>query len=293
MQDLSPDLLRLMPLPSPDGGEDKNDRGIVLVIGSSAMVPGAALLSVEAALRGGAGKVQAAVPRALSSGFGLAVPESAVIGLSDDFAADSALGKALRGADAILVGPGIMNGEAAAAYTRASLVQPNKKFVLDAGALEILRPLQNAVESQSGNIVLTPHAGEMAQLLDRPKSRIEAEPVDSAIEAARQYQAVVALKGAITYIATPKGELYRNICAASGLGTGGSGDVLAGLIVAFLARGAAPLTAALWGVYVHSRAGEELAGAVGTLGFLGREIPARVPAILDKLSAEKPEKGLP
>jgi len=94
----------------------------------------------------------------------------------------------------------------------------------------------------------------------------------------------VVMKGPLTYVVAPSGQAWRNEGGGPGLGTSGSGDVLAGLIAGFAARGASALDAALWGVWVHGQAGARLAGSVGSLGFLARELGAEVPAILDRFA---------
>ena len=120
--------------------------------------------------------------------------------------------------------------------------------------------------------MLTPHAGEMAALLSIPKEEVVADPVLAARQAAAKFQAVVALKGATTWIVSPSGEAWKHDDGVIGLGTSGSGDVLAGVIGGLLARGAPPLVAALWGVRLHARAGHRLTASIGPLGFLAREI---------------------
>jgi NAD(P)H-hydrate repair Nnr-like enzyme with NAD(P)H-hydrate dehydratase domain len=95
---------------------------------------------------------------------------------------------------------------------------------------------------------------------------------------------VVALKGGSTHIAAPDGRCWINESGCVGLGTSGSGDTLAGLVAGLLARGAEPAQALLWGVYVHAQAGARLAGRIGELGFLARELPGEMPGVLDELA---------
>jgi ADP-dependent NAD(P)H-hydrate dehydratase len=131
--------------------------------------------------------------------------------------------------------------------------------------------------------VLTPHAGEMAAMLGRPRDEVEADQARFAREAAARFGAVVALKGAQTFVAAPGGESYRNARGDVGLATSGSGDTLAGIVGGLLARGAEPVQAAVWGVYLHARAGRRLAERIG-IGFLAREIPAEIPPLMRELS---------
>jgi NAD(P)H-hydrate repair Nnr-like enzyme with NAD(P)H-hydrate dehydratase domain len=122
----------------------------------------------------------------------------------------------------------------------------------------------------------------MAQLLGCAKEETEAS-ADAAIEAARQWNAVVALKGATTFIATPTGQLWRHSSGQPGLGTSGSGDVLAGLAAGFAARGAPLVQAAAWSVVLHALAGARLARRMGPMGYLAREIAGEVPALMKQM----------
>jgi hydroxyethylthiazole kinase-like uncharacterized protein yjeF len=140
-----------------------------------------------------------------------------------------------------------------------------------------------AASPHAGPVLLTPHAGEMAHLCGSDKAAIEADPGPAALQAARRWQAVVALKGAATMLAAPDGSLWRHEAAVPGLATAGSGDVLAGLIAGLAARGATLLQAAAWGVALHARAGQRLARQHGSLGYLASELAAEVPALLEAL----------
>ena len=132
-------------------------------------------------------------------------------------------------------------------------------------------------------MIVTPHSGEMAAILGRSKEEIKADPQDAALEAASALQAVVAMKGAKTYIAAPDGRLYLNRYGCIGLATSGSGDTLAGIIAGLAARGADPVQATVWGVYLHARAGDSLAKRIGPLGFLARELLAEIPALMQNV----------
>ena len=132
--------------------------------------------------------------------------------------------------------------------------------------------------------LLTPHAGEMAHLTGATKEAVSADPERHAREAALRWNAVVALKGATTYIATPDGDCWRHVGSQPGLGTSGSGDVLAGIIVGLMARGVPLAQAAVWGIALHAHAGRALAERLGPIGYLARELPAEIPILLDKLA---------
>jgi len=128
--------------------------------------------------------------------------------------------------------------------------------------------------------VLTPHAGEMASLLDIDKRDVEADPPAAARLAAERFGAVVALKGAESWIADPGGALLYYRGGSVGLGTSGSGDTLAGIVTGLAARGAEPVAGAAWGVWAHGAAGRVLARRTAAVGFLARELLAEIPALV-------------
>jgi NAD(P)H-hydrate repair Nnr-like enzyme with NAD(P)H-hydrate dehydratase domain len=129
--------------------------------------------------------------------------------------------------------------------------------------------------------VILPHAGEMAGLLGWTREQVEADPEASARRAAETLGVVGVIKGPCSYVVAPDGRCFRFEGGGVGLATSGSGDTLAGIVGGLCARGADPLTAALWGVYVHGEAGRALSDRVGRVGFLAREILDEIPAIVN------------
>lgn len=296
---ITAETLRRCPLPQPGDDDDKDRRGRVLVVGGCTAVPGGALLAGTAALRAGAGKLQMAVPCSVAIPLGLAVPESLVVALPETgdggiaaAAADGLLDRAGR-CSAVLVGPGMLDGPCVAALTIALLagMEPGPCVVLDAAALTSLGRVGEGgaacLHRHRGRVVLTPHAGEMAGLLGCSRAAVEADPLAAGRRAAAAFQAVVAMKGAITHVVTPQGDCWSYHDGTVGLATGGSGDTLAGIAAGLLARGAAPLNAAIWAVWLHGEAGNRLSRTRGPLGFLARELLAEIPAamVLPDLSA--------
>lgn len=291
---VTPELLRSMPLPRHEEGDDKEGRGRVLVVAGSVEVPGAALLSGVAALRAGAGKLQIATCRSVAPHLGLAVPEALVAGLDETpgggVSADEADRLAARAArcDALLIGPGMANGEGEASLLTARLlerVEGGPGIVLDAAAMADLRNCGAALRRHAGRVVVTPHAGEMAKLIGMPREEVEADPVGAARRAAGALHAVVAMKGGCTFIVSPQGAVWSCDQGNIGLATSGSGDTLAGVIAGLAARGATPLQATLWGVFLHGEAGNRLARARGPVGFLARELLAEIPSIMAGVGA--------
>lgn len=276
---------RRHPLPAIGDGLDKEARGRVLIVGGSAFVPGALLLTADAALRAGAGKVQLATIAPAALALGVALPEAAVIALETDDgeiargAADT-LERFVANCDTLVLGPGMSCGEGTPALVAAVLAGVAGTVVLDAGALTAVRDRADVVRALAGRAVLTPHPGELATLTGCDKAAIEADPARAACDAADAFGAVVVLKSAETHVAAPGGVLLHFVSDAAGLGTAGSGDVLAGVIGGLLARGAEPVCAAAWGVWLHGTAGSAAAARIGPVGFRASELAAEIPALM-------------
>lgn len=259
-QDLDSRVLQAHPLPRIGVGTDKDARGRVFMIAGSASSPGAALLAGEAALRGGAGKVVLATARSIALALGAAAPEFGFISLAqtadgEPDANDRAVDGGAEHCDALLLGPGLMNKENTRKLALRILKTAPAPLVLDAAAITALHDDFDSVRAGKQARILTPHAGEMASLMRVAKDEVERSPQAMALTGAQALDSILVLKGAVTYIATPGGDLWRNTGGASGLATAGSGDTLAGLIAALLARGAAPLRACLWGSLYTRRRG--------------------------------------
>jgi hydroxyethylthiazole kinase-like uncharacterized protein yjeF len=288
MTALDRDWLADHPLPQPEGETDKNRRGRVLAAGGAATVPGALLLTGEAAFRAGAGKVQLATIASAALALGIALPEAGIYALpeheSGEIAAEAGakLRDLLDQSDTLVVGPG-MGAEAPASEILAAILarpDPDRTLLLDAAMLAAAPAYEAALRAWEGRIVLTPHPGEMARLMDCDEEAARADPATLAQSAADRFGAIVALKGPRTHIAAPGAPLLEYPGGGVGLATGGSGDVLAGIIAGLLARGAAPRVACAWGVWLHGEAGRAVAARVGPMGFLARELPAEVPALM-------------
>lgn len=292
IQRLDAAALQAWPLPMPSADGDKEDRGHVMIIGGSREMPGAVILAATAALRAGAGKLTVATGQSVAQLVASALPESRVIGLPETegggippYCVESFRSLTKRKVDAILIGPGMQDEAAISTFVRALLpIFPDAKIVLDACAMGVVRGSQayqeDAENTGPTRLILTPHAGEMARLLGDDKEVIRADPHTAARDAARNWNAVVALKGAVTCIASPDGQLWQHDDGNIGLASSGSGDVLAGIIAGLAARGAGVEQATAWGVMLHARAGRQLAERIGPLGFLAREITDEIPSAL-------------
>ena len=288
VQIVDAELLRGMPLPVPEGHTDKDSRGKVLIAGGSAMSAGAVTLSGDAALRAGAGKVMLAVPQPLALPIAVGFPEAGVTGFAvtakghpSPHKASEQIGALIPQADASLLGPGLAD-ESSAQKVAQALLQTHRgmHFVIDAMCVTGLWDQARLVAKHAGSLVITPHPGEMAALTGLSKDKINEDPMRVAQDVAAHLRCIVVLKGAQTVIVDPDGLTYLYKGGGVGLATSGSGDVLAGVLVALMARGAKPIEAAVWSVYLHGEAGRRLAASVGPVGFLARELPAEIPRLM-------------
>ena len=274
--------LDVFPLPEVSGG-DKDSQGQILILAGSRSVPGAALLAAHAAMRAGAGKLQIATVESFAVPLAIAMPEAMVLGFAeaDDggFALDSidSLIEAAAKAVAIVAGPGLA-GNASGAPLAGKSCALGKRLALDAALLHALA--DHDARHATVPPVLLPHAGEMASLLDCTPEEIEAEPLAAGRRAADRFGAVTLVKGVRSHVVAPDGRAWLYCGGGPGLGISGSGDVLAGIVGGLLARGAEPLTALLWSVWLHGEAGAALGRRIGPRGFLARELPAEIPALL-------------
>jgi hydroxyethylthiazole kinase-like uncharacterized protein yjeF len=287
---ITPGVLRRMPLPFPDEEGDKEGRGRVLVVGGGRETPGAVILAGVAALRAGAGKLQVATVAGNAPLVAASIPEARVFALPETAAgnfagsASAKLEKHLGEAQCVCIGPGMLEDASVVRFVAKTLrCCRDVPVVVDAGAIACLGGGSRLLHALEGRAVVTPNAEELGEIFGETKDKIRAAPLEAARRAARDFRAVVALKGRETFVASPTGEVYVNRRGSVGLATSGSGDVLAGVIAGLVARGCEPLRAAVWGVYLHARAGERLAGHTGPLGFLARELPVEIPKLMSEL----------
>ncbi|MFN8541301.1 MAG: NAD(P)H-hydrate dehydratase [Thermomicrobiales bacterium] len=290
-------LLAEWSLPAPGQDADKDARGHVVIVGGDARVPGGALLAATAVLRAGAGRVQLAVAAPVAAALGVAVPEALVQALpaTDDGAPDpeqlEVAEELCRKATAVVVGPGLLDPQ-----TGGAILAPvagwmdEGVLVVDAAALAgVTEELGRRLD---GRLVLTPNAIEAAFLLDSTTERIAADLDATARTIATRFRATVALKGRETRVVGPDGCLFVNRAGNVGLAVSGSGDALVGIVGGLVARGASPVQAMVWAVHLHALAADELAEVAGPLGYLPRELPDRLPALLGALGRAGGEDGV-
>jgi ADP-dependent NAD(P)H-hydrate dehydratase / NAD(P)H-hydrate epimerase len=291
------ELAPLLPARRPDS--HKGDYGHALLVAGSPGKAGAAVLAARAAVRAGAGLVTAAVPAPLLATVDLGSLESMTLALpattSGQLAAAAvdAVREALAGKQALAVGPGLGQEEETAAAIRRLVLSSDAPLVLDADGLNAFAGRARELAGRS-DALLTPHPGEMGRLLGIATAEVQADRPAAARRAAAETGAVVVLKGHLSLVAAPSGEVWVNPTGNPGMASGGSGDVLTGLLAALLAQGLDPLSAARLGVYLHGLAGDLAAGladggegdrSTGGAGAPGWTPPLAASDLLDRLPA--------
>jgi hydroxyethylthiazole kinase-like uncharacterized protein yjeF len=261
--------------------------GSVLVCGGSVGLTGAPSLASEAAMRAGAGYVTACVPGSLNLVFEMRLLEVMTVPLADAggrLAADGAE-EALRRSErvqSLVLGPGLGREQDAVAFARHVAAAAQVPLLLDADGLSAHAGELAAIAGRNAPTVLTPHAGELGRLLDEDSAVVQAHRLRSVRSAAVVGNAIVVLKGDDTLVAHPDGRVAVSRGAAPALATAGTGDVLSGVIGAYLAKAMDPFHAACAGVFVHARAGRLAAEQVGAEGVIARDVIELLPRALPR-----------
>lgn len=282
--ELDRSALRDMPLPPyPDAGKTRH--GYLVVVAGSRFTAGSALLTATAAQRTGVGQVSIVTTASAAAPLAMHDPEAKVVPVAEDdgggFGPEvvPALCDQAKTCGAVVGGPGIEPNAASAEVARTMLAL-DVAAVIDAGLLYALPALESECRARSIPPILLPQSAEMAAILGCSEEEVEKDRPGCARRAAERFGALVLAKGSTSHVAAPDGRTWTWRGGAPGLGVAGSGDTLAGIIGALLARATEPLTALLWGVVLHGEAGEMLSAKVGPVGFLAREIPDEIPALL-------------
>jgi NAD(P)H-hydrate epimerase len=265
---------------------NKGDAGKVLVIAGSRGKTGAACLAGESALRAGVGLVTIATPRSaqpvIASRVLTECMTEALAETPQGAVAHEALQHALEFAaarDVVAIGPGLGSAEESTrAFVRAVAMQRERPLVLDADALNALVPWgENLRGSPDHPMILTPHPGEMARLTGKTIAEVVDHRVEIAREFATAHHVIVVLKGSRSLIAAPDGEVYVNPTGNAGMATGGTGDVLTGMVAGLLAQKPGdPLAAAIAAVYLHGLAGDIAASRLGMRAMIASDITAHL-----------------
>jgi hydroxyethylthiazole kinase-like uncharacterized protein yjeF len=269
------ELLAEAPVPPADG--DKTQRGDLVLVAGNASCPGAALLGAVAALRVGTGRVQILTASTVVQALGVAAPEVLVAPWETGAPLPPPVATLLQRADAVCIGPGMGEDAADAARAVATELPPSKPLLLDALALPAARELR----ASGRRCVLTPNVREAQQLADSDETDVAllAELLAHALDV------TVAVRGATTVVTD--GERAWSEEGAIGLGTAGSGDVLAGIAGGLLARGLSDVAAVGWAAALHAEAGRRLAHGRANPGYIARELLDVIPDAIEGLRSER------
>jgi hydroxyethylthiazole kinase-like uncharacterized protein yjeF len=282
------DMKELFPVEERD--IHKGQRGHLLVLAGSTGKTGAAALACLGALRAGAGLVTLGIPKSLNPVLEGKLTEAMTCPLPETKAGTLALEAEkqildlLGGKTALALGPGLSTHEETVRLVRRLVAQCPVPMVVDADGLNALSGDLTPLRSCRDRVILTPHPGEMARLTGIASSDIQADRVGVAGRFAQDHGCHLVLKGARSLVARPDGRIHVNPTGNPALASGGSGDVLTGLVGAFLARGMPPEKAAMSGVYLHGLAADFLAEGMGEAGILAGDLPDVIPSLIAALA---------
>jgi NAD(P)H-hydrate epimerase len=278
-------------LPRRSADTHKGTYGHLLVVAGSRGKTGAAILACRAAMRAGAGLVTLAGPRSLNSIFASSLVEVMTEPLRENSneemepLGDQDWRSLLERKNALLFGPGIGVNETTQNSLRWLLRNLDMPWVIDADGLSTLALELGRLRRAKTAPILTPHPGEMARLLGKASSAVNADRVGIARSFAVEHRCHVVLKGARTVIATADGKVFINPTGNPGMASGGMGDVLAGILAAFLGQGLLPEDAMKLGAYVHGFVGDRVAETKGEIGLIASDIIDGLPAAIAALTA--------
>lgn len=256
----------------------KGDYGHVLVVAGSRGKTGAAFMAAKACMRAGAGLVTIGVPESLMDVFQVRVTEEMILPLpdaGDGTLSSKALEKILKflsdKADVLAIGPGISVTDDTKKLVSVLVAGSPVPMIMDADAINAIQGNQNILKKAKSPIILTPHTGEMAGLLQGSKES-EQDRINIAMKFSKETGTYLVLKGAPTVIAEPEGSVFINSTGNPGMASAGVGDVLTGMIAAFLGQKLNPLEAAILGVYIHGLAGDIAAKRIGEHSLIASDI---------------------
>jgi ADP-dependent NAD(P)H-hydrate dehydratase len=281
---IAPTLVAETPrLPPRASDANKGLYGRALVVAGSWGMSGAAVLCSSAALRGGAGLVRVAVPHAILPLVATANPCYMTAGLPQDDrgrlsgSALAELREQFRWCTVGVIGPGLGTNPDLGVLLRTLLAETTQPLVLDADALNALVPHLDVLKQRQGPLILTPHPGEFARLTGLETSVVQAQRQELALQFAQTHRVILVLKGAGTVV-TDGRRVYVNRTGNPGMATGGTGDVLGGLIAALVGQGMPPFEAAQLGVHLHGRAGDLARDRLGEASLIASDLLEYVPA---------------
>jgi hydroxyethylthiazole kinase-like uncharacterized protein yjeF len=258
----------------------KTSMGHLLLVGGSPGKTGAALLAGKAALRTGVGLCTVATHISTRKHLEGNCPDLMIEALHWDARPAVEMAGLLPGKRAIAVGPGVGTCSEAQELVRYVMTEGGVPVVVDADAFTAFAGHPEFLEETTAPVVITPHPGEMARLLNSTVAKVQSNRLEVARKTAIERRVTVVLKGARTVIASPDGRVAINLSGTPALAKAGSGDVLTGILGAFLAMGLAPWDASLLAVHLHGRCGDLVAGRLGVHGLLASDLVEAIPEVM-------------
>ncbi|MBI4373147.1 MAG: NAD(P)H-hydrate dehydratase [Candidatus Omnitrophica bacterium] len=267
----------------------KGDYGRVFVLAGSRGLSGACYLTSMAILRSGAGLVTVGVPKSLATPLARRFTEAMTLPLLEtsegtlNSSAFNPIRRFLKGQDILTIGPGLSLNAKTQTLIRKLVRHSDKPMVLDADGLNAFEGKTSLLRGVKSPMILTPHAGEFVRLFGGKTPKTDDERKKRALEVAKKYEVILVLKGHHTVVASPQGKIYLNKTGNPGMATGGSGDILAGVIAAMLAQKIKPFQAACFGVFIHGLAGDLAAEVKGEISLVAGDILNALPLAFQKI----------
>jgi len=281
------DAAGILPKRKPD--THKGTYGHLAVIAGSRGKGGAAALSSISALRAGTGLVTLALPKCLNVSFEAGIPEVMTLPLPDtkegtiDKSALNTLINFLEGKSAVLIGPGITTNPSTSSLIKNLVKKISCPMLIDADGLNIIADKIELLKDKPFPVIVTPHPGEMARMLNTTSKEIQTNRIEASRKLSAEYGIYVILKGARTIVATPEGEVYINPTGNPGMATAGTGDVLSGIIVGFMAQGLSARDSSILGVYLHGLAGDIAAEKLSQTALIASDLIKTFPEAIKKV----------
>lgn len=275
-------------LPKRKPVSNKGTYGRALLVCGSMKMTGAATLATGGALRTGAGLVTLAFPQSAYPAIAPKLTESLLLPLESNFEgtfAFAALGgitEAAKNATAVLIGCGLGFNKDTSRIVHSAIKEIKSPMIIDADGINAVSTNIDILKEAQAPVILTPHPGEMSRLCGRSIAEIIANPVAVACEFAQKYGVTVVLKGANTVICNSENSVYVNTTGNAGLARGGSGDLLAGMVVSLVAQGMNPFDAAVCAVYLHGLAADAVAAKTSMRGMLPSDVLDVLPVLFSK-----------
>lgn len=275
-------------IPKRHSDSNKGSYGKLLLLTGSKGMTGAGCLAGKAALRSGLGLLYLAVPASLTNVYDSNLIESVTLPLEDDF------GYLTKGCiknledymydiddiDAIALGPGLSTKGDVGDVVYSIIEKAKVPLIIDADGINVLSKNIEVLNKCNVPVVLTPHPGEMARLLNISIKEVQENRIDIACDFSKKWNVITVLKGSKTIIALPDGKKFINTTGNSGMATGGTGDVLTGIIASFICQGVQAYKSVILGVYLHGLCGDNIAKIKGEHGVIASDLIEEIPYVI-------------